>query len=148
MAVKKKTVSKNSMPKKKLGRPSKYDERFCEYLIEHLSRGLSYETFGACLPDYEEGLGPVAMRTVYEWEKHDTFLQAKKDGWELCRAFWEKQGNKGLWGGKSFVSPVWIFNMKNRFGWTDKKEIDLGDKTIDAVKLAYALQDDDDPENE
>lgn len=41
----------------------------------------------------------------------------------LCQVWWEKAGRLGAVGGE--INPTtWIFNMKNRFNWRDKKDIE------------------------
>lgn len=52
------------------------------------------------------------------------------------RYFWENIGMKGMKGEiPNFNSTVWIFNMKNRFNWTDKREDTI--KTPDTIKVVY-----------
>jgi hypothetical protein len=105
-------------PVNPVGRPTKYKKEYCDMLIGHMKSGLSYETFGASID--------VDRATVYNWEKSNPeFLDAKKRAFDQCQLYWEKAGNAGLYmGGKDnpFNATVWIFNMKNRFNWMDKKE--------------------------
>lgn len=94
----------------------KYKPEYAEKLIEHMARGLSYESFaGACR---------VTQKTLYNWEqKHEEFAKAKELAVAANRAFWERVGMEGMTGEfEKFNSAIWIFNMKNRFGWTDKRE--------------------------
>ncbi len=110
------------------GRPSAYKPEYCEQLIEHMAEGLSYESFA--------GAVRVSRQTIYDWEKkHPSFLDAKKTGIELNLLFWEREGKKGLWstettdadGTRSSIklnTTLWIFNMKNRHKWADRREID------------------------
>jgi hypothetical protein len=106
------------------GRPTKFKTEYAEQLVEHMGRGYSFESFG--------GAVKVCKQTLYSWcEAHDTFKQAKALGETLSQYWWEQQGHAGLYmGGKDtpFNATVWIFNMKNRFGWRDKKPEDDGDK--------------------
>ena len=105
-------------PKKSIGRPSKYKEEFCQMLIEHLNTGYTFESFA--------GVANVCCDTLYEWLKvHEKFSEAKKIGNEKARLFWEKQGIDGLWANKEFNSTVYVFMMKNRYGYrseTKEKE--------------------------
>jgi DNA-binding XRE family transcriptional regulator len=100
--------------------PYTYCHDYPEMLKEHMATGLSYESFA--------GLIKVSSTTLYNWEKRiPEWVQAKKEAKELCRLFWEKAGIEGMHRGgkdKPFQPAVWTFNMKNRFGWADKKEID------------------------
>ena len=116
------------------GRPTIYEERFCDLLIEHMAKGLSYESFAGFLG--------VSKQTIYDWEKVNAeFLDSKKIGVEKSRLFWEQQGIDGLFDTKESTKEedgswntkerklngaVWIFNMKNRFKeeWRDKQEIE------------------------
>ena len=46
---------------------------------------------------------------------------------------WEKAGRKGMLT-KGFNAAVWIFNMKNRCGWTDRAD-DNTEKTLHTVRI-------------
>jgi len=102
------------------GRPTKYDPKYCEELIEFMSQGFSYEAFAGHLT--------VAISTLYEWEgANPDFSEAKKLAFAKNRIFWEAKGVEGLKnesgpGAVNLNSTVWIFNMKNRFGWRDRTE--------------------------
>ena len=121
------------------GRPSLYKEEYCEMLVEHCAKGLSFESFA--------GVVKVNRDTLYEWEKkHIQFSDAKKRAEAVCRLFWEEAGIKGLWGSKDrmFNATVWIFNMKNRFGWKDVKDVEVssGDKKRLVIHMAKASKED------
>ena len=110
------------------GRPTSYKPEYCAMVIEHMSKGLSFETFGA--------VANCSKQSLYLWaETHEEFSDAKKAGFLKCQLFWEELGLKGLWGSKdsSFNTGVWIFNMKNRFGWRDKIEQEITTKEIKIV---------------
>jgi len=134
------------------GRPSLYKEEYCELLIEHMTKGLSFESFAA--------ITNTCVDTIYEWAKvHPQFSEAKRMAKPKCQLFWEQIGIDGLYNtkvvqkmGKSSTTTtkalnasVWIFNMKNRFDWTDKHELDLGEETQKAFNLAYKLDKDKPP---
>jgi len=120
-------MKKKSRPK---GRPSKYKEEYCDMLIDHMGKGLSYESFA--------GLLSICRDTLYEWEsKHEVFSYSKKVGKEKSLLFWEQQGIDGLYatsiietstdGTKTATAvkmntSAWIFIMKNRCGWRDNIE--------------------------
>lgn len=89
-----------------------------------MAKGLSFESFG--------GVIQVARQTLYDWAKaHPDFHKAKEIGHTASMLFWEKEGVEGLWTlteregpvttTRTLNSTVWIFNMKNRFGWRDKQ---------------------------
>lgn len=100
------------------GRPTKYKPEFCQLLMEHMKLGYSFECFGA------EVL--VTEKTLYNWvDKYPDFLQSKRLGEKLCQKWWEKLG-RGIVSGKiQGNAAVYIFNMKNRFNWSDKREVAL-----------------------
>lgn len=51
------------------------------------------------------------------------FSDAYKKGLEKSEAWWTKLGRAGAAGKVQIQPTTWIFNMKNRFNWVDKKEI-------------------------
>ena len=103
--------------KPKFGRPTKFKKEYCQLLIDHMEQGFSFESFA--------GKVFVAKQTLYDWlDASSDFLDAKAKGTQLSRIFWEGEGLKGLWneGGqnsRNLNNVVWVFNMKNRFGWRD-----------------------------
>lgn len=105
-----------------LGRPSEFKEEYCEMLVEHLSKGLSFSSFA--------GVIGVCEDTVYRWAKeHPTFSESKKIGWPKSKLMWEQMGIDGANGTlEKFNTGAWIFNLKNRFGWKDKTETELTTK--------------------
>lgn len=115
------------------GRPKKeFKQEYCDDLIAHMELGLSFESFGAEIP--------CCKQTLYTWtETYPEFLDAKNIGTSLSLKYWETQGLNGMWGGKKFNPAVWIFNMRNRFGWRDeKKEEDTNANKLPSIKLNYA----------
>ena len=54
-------------------------------------------------------------------EENDAFNKFAEKGRTLAMAWWYKQGRLGLFLEK-FSSPLYNFNMKNRYGWADKVE--------------------------
>lgn len=102
--------------KNQVGRPTKYRKEFCQKLIDHMKQGYSFETFGAYVPGY------ASKETLYAWIRANrSFLDAKKAGESLSRAWWEKMAAAGMAGKiAGFNSTVWVFSMKNRFGWRDR----------------------------
>lgn len=56
-------------------------------------------------------------------------------GRTMSKAFWYEQARKSLWD-KTFNSPVWMFVMKNRFGWSEKSEnIERSDTPVNQQSL-------------
>lgn len=59
----------------------------------------------------------------YRWIREEPeFSKTVKECKELCRIWWERHGRKMAEGTADGNAVVWIFNMKNRFGWKDKTE--------------------------
>ncbi len=115
-----------------MARPSKYKPEFCERLIDYMSEGLSFDSFGAEVN--------ASRPTLYAWtNEYPEFAQAKQMGEVMCQQWWEKAGIKGMLSGKEFNAVTWIFNMKNRFKWQDRHEIqhELGEN---AQKLMISVQ--------
>lgn len=100
-----------------------------------MSQGLSFESFAGTIDVCED--------TLFEWLKvHSEFSESKKIGHPKSRLKWENYGIAGLFCSKDekFNATVWIFNMKNRFGWRDVQEIksetnsNVDIKNIDELK--------------
>ena len=101
------------------GKPSSFKPEYCEQLIQYMSGGLSFEAFAGHLG--------VAVSTIWQWEQeHEKFAEAKKVGYALGLEFWEKLGRNAAAGKvPNFNATVWIFNMKNRYQWRDRHEIQV-----------------------
>lgn len=117
------------------GRPTLYKEEYCQELIDFMAKGYSYTAFAASID--------VNLDSLYEWEKvHPKFSEAKKIAFGKCQLFWESMAIN-----YPFTNPktggintgLWVFNMKNRFKWTDRTEVEAGDKAIKAFTLAYKI---------
>lgn len=108
--------SKDAEKKSKnpIGRPTKYDNSFCDVVVEKMKKGAAIKE----LPFY---LG-VCVDTINEWRKiHPDFSAAIKKGESFSEAVWLRKGRLELENPK-FNSTLWYMNMKNRFGWSDKQE--------------------------
>lgn len=105
----------------KFGRPTKYKKEYCELLVQHMSQGLSFESFA--------GEIDVNRDTVHEWAtRHKDFSEAKRRGEAKSRIIWEKILVGGATGKiKNYNATSAIFALKNKFPkeWRDRKEIDV-----------------------
>jgi hypothetical protein len=90
-----------------------------------MERVVAAYTEGASDVEIARILG-LTKRAFYELcESNDGFAAIVEKGRTLAEAWWYEQGRKGLTREK-FNSPLFMANMKNRYGWADK--IDTGTK--------------------
>ena len=128
--TKKKTSKKQvaKSPKKEMapkppgyvfGRPTKYREEYCQMLIDHMAKGYSFEAFA--------GVVNISTSNLYEWVgRHEAFQEARNIAFNKSMLFWEKVGKGGATGQiKGFSAAAWIFNMKNRFKWSDRQDFEV-----------------------
>lgn len=100
----------------KVGKPSKYKRKFCKIAYEFLSKGFSKEALAGELG--------ISRQCLYEWiEKYPEFGDTVRVAECKAQSVWEDLGMKAVKGEiKGFNSSVWMFVMKNRFGWKDTQE--------------------------
>jgi len=67
------------------------------------------------------GIGESAWGTLLE--DSEDFRRTVKQAQDLCNVWWERQGRRMATGADGNAT-VWVFNMKNRFGWHDKQHLD------------------------
>lgn len=87
------------------------------------------------------GLIGVSRKVFWEWEKrHPALAEALAEGEVLSQAWWETKGLSAASGQlPGFNAAIWIFNMKNRFGWRDKQEITGdADKPVTVTVMKFA----------
>lgn len=114
------------------GRKSTYDPNYCELLIEHMKRGLSFETFGSKISK--------DRKTLYNWvEAHPEFKEAKEIAHLHSQYFWESRGIEGLTE-RGFNAAVWIFTMKNRFKWVDVEKHIIEDSNYTDEEIINAAK--------
>lgn len=88
----------------------------CERYCAHISSGYSKESFVEC--DHK-----TVERYAAEYPD-DLPAEKLQAAFSASRLFWEKAGLDGMFGKiEGFSAPTWIFNMKNRHGWRDQKEV-------------------------
>jgi transposase len=109
------------------GRPSKYNPDFCNTVIGEMAQGSSIEELQLVLKVHKD--------TIYEWAKeYPDFSDALKRGKALSEAWWREVGRVNLKDDK-FNYTGWYMNMKNRFGWKDKQEVE---SQVHQVNETYA----------
>lgn len=96
-----------------------YDpDKHPKLLTQHLADGNSMTSFCS---RYK-----LSTATVYAWlKKYPEFKEAKEAALALSQAWWEDLGKELAMKGNA---AIYIFNMKNRFGWTDRRGIEVSGK--------------------
>ena len=93
------------------GRPTKYEESMCDTAYEILCKGGSLTKVAAVLD--------IDRDTIYEWKKtHPEFSDTIRKGLLKSEVIWEETPPE-------MSDTRWIFNMKNRFSWSDR-QLDRG----------------------
>lgn len=112
-----------------LGRPTLYKPEYCQMLIDHMTEGYSFESFG--------GLITTTRDNLYHWcTIHEAFSYAKKIGRLRQLQHDEKtldMMSKGMIQGGS--AAALIFKMKNCHKWTDKQEIQINAQDTEKLLL-------------
>lgn len=94
-----------------------------------------------------EGASDIEIRVMldisddlwYRWiDEEPEFSRAVKRAKALCQIWWERQGRSMATGESQGNVTSWIFNMKNRFKWTDRVEQDL--KSSDGTFAPVAIE--------
>jgi hypothetical protein len=99
-----------------MSRPTKYKEEYNQKILDLMKEGCSIAEI--CLEL------DICKQTFYNWcEQNKEFLDSKKKGEDFSEGWWMKQGRLNLTN-KDFSYTGWYMNMKNRFGWRDKSEIE------------------------
>ncbi len=102
-----------------MGRPSKYDPKFCDEVREFLKDGYSVAAFAGHIG--------VAVSTVHLWvNEHEEFSDAVKEAQASAVLWWENRG-RDIALGKDGNPTLVIFGLKNRAKdeWRDKTETEL-----------------------
>lgn len=117
----------------KVGRPTDYKPEYCEMLIEHMSEGYSFKSFG--------GIVSVVEDTLNEWVKvHKEFSVSKNIGNLKSMVFWEQVGRRGMMNDIPFFNDrIWRLNMINRFraDWIDGTKNENNDKVKTEIVVRY-----------
>jgi len=85
-----------------------------------------------------------AQSTFYRWlEEEPEFSITIKKGRELSEKWWNTIGRAGSVGKLAVNPTMWIFNMKNRFKWTDRQATEhTGEVKITKVERTIVEADD------
>jgi transposase len=112
-----------------MGRPTKYDPAMCATVVEMMAEGCSKVEVCAALG--------ICYETWMNFQKaHEDFSLSVKRGEQLSEAWWQREGRTNL-KDRDFSATLWYMNMKNRFGWKDKHEVDntSSDGTMTPTKI-------------
>lgn len=107
---------------------------------------------------YREGASDVEVRVLIaektkgktkasftlwdRWMKEEVeFSETIKMGRLLSQVWWERSGRENL-KDKDFSYTGWYMNMKNRFGWADKQELDHTTKgeSVNIINLGNGIK--------
>lgn len=123
------SVTLNSKPKKKLGRPTLYKPEYCEKIQEMGAQGCSLHQISARLG--------ISLQCFAEWrEKHKAFGEAVSRARDLAQAWWEDKAMQGM-GTREFNAKVWELSVRCRFPDTyrESSRVELsGSVTVFGVK--------------
>lgn len=113
----------------KLGRPTKYHKKYCEIALDLLSQGYSKEALAGELG--------ISRQCLYEWiAKYQDFGDTVAIGETRGQYIWETFGMQAAQGKISkFNTSVWMFVMKNRFGWTDKQDVTSHQSLVSTLEI-------------
>lgn len=118
--------------------PKKYTPTLCEKLIEHMTGGYSFASFGA--------IAGVTKKTLYEWaQQYPEFLEAKGIAELHSLKFWEGELLDVMRSPvKGWPASAWIFSMKARFkkfGYRDDvDEVDPDETSLQNIPTATLLR--------
>lgn len=127
-----KLIADNKKERKKRKRgPYKYKSEYCQAVIDFMGMGYSFDAFA--------GFIEVNRDTLFDWrKKYPEFQESVEIARNKNRRFWESVGIRGARDPKQISPAVWIFNMRNRFGWCDA--IDGTGSQNKTISLNYNLQ--------
>jgi hypothetical protein len=121
----------------KIGRPTIYSPDFCDKVIALGKMGKSRCQIAVALG--------CCKRTFQTWEeKYPDFLAATTHARELAQAWWEDQGQFGIWAGSKFNANAYRLQMTNRFPdqWRDKQQLEHTLKDNAPVNAEWASTED------
>jgi hypothetical protein len=110
------------MAKRQVGRPrttlDDLPDRWEQIICDAAQNGASAVELRCLL-----GVSKDAWNTLKE--DSEEFSTTVNKAHDLCQVWWERAGRKMAVGETHGNATTWIFNMKNRFGWGDRQQIDV-----------------------
>lgn len=108
----------------------KYDPEYAKRLPDMFKNGEDVAEVAAALG--------VSRQAFYDWcKKYPKFNEAYELGKIYSEAWWSKLGRAGAAGKVEIQPTVWIFNMKNKFGWRDKPEDEESNQDSSPVTINF-----------
>ena len=103
--------------------PNSGTHSWAKEIIEHYREGYSDAEVAAAMS--------ITTRAFNEMlADNPTFSKLVEFGRTLSLAWWESQSRKNI-NNKSFNTPLWVFTMKNKYGWADKIETTNSNENTD-----------------
>lgn len=67
----------------------------------------------------------ISRKTLYSWENdRPEFAKALEQGRSASMAHWQALGHDACKGERKISEKIWMLNMKNRFNWREKVELE------------------------
>jgi len=120
----------------KMGRPTAYDESYCDKVIELGKLGKSLEQMSAELN--------VSYRTLCNWrDTHEDFFHAISDAQALAQSWWENQAQAYMLehpGAPKLNAGLWSRSMSARFPKTYSERVKQEITGADGSPLISGLE--------
>lgn len=97
---------------------------------------------GAFDPEIARELGITIERFRKMYDEQPAFTEFVDMGRTLAMAYWYSMARLGL-KSKGFNTSVWMFTMKNQYGWADKVETvakDMDNMNLDDLRTKLSTQ--------
>lgn len=125
-----KKVTKKKTATRAVGRPTTYDPKYCQMVIDVMSHGHSLTSFCADIN--------IHKQTAHNWMKeHKEFLDAYKIAKTRCQRFWENLLLNTALGDFKGNLGAQVFWMKNRFrdDWKDRFEQEVQVQQLEPIVI-------------
>ncbi len=103
--------------------PNSNTHSWAKEIVEYYRQGYSDAEVAAAM-------GYTVRQFNEQLADNPTFSKLVEFGRTLSLAWWESQSRKNI-NNKSFNTPLWVFTMKNKYGWADKIETTNSNENTD-----------------